>query len=348
MQKPDHDTVNEFRRRHLQAIEGLFAQVLELCARAGLVKLGHVALDGTKIQANASKHKAMSYGRMEETRKRLRAQVRQWLEEAEAIDRAEDEEYGRGKRGDELPDWVKDKKARAEKIAEAKRALEAEARERAEAERKARDPEPPGGPGRPPPEPDEKPDPKAQRNFTDPESRILKTRDGYVQGYNAQAAVDAGSQVIVAREVVAQQNDADRLVPMVEQVRANTGRRPRELSADAGYLSEENLRALHRRGISAYVATGRQKHGAGSATGAAERRNGPWTRAMRTKLRRAGRRSRYRLRKQTAEPVFGQVKECRGFRRFLLRGLEKVRGEWNLACIAHNLLKLFGARAATA
>jgi hypothetical protein len=347
LQKPDHDTVNEFRRRHLKALEGLFGQVLGLCAKAGLVRLGHVALDGTKIQANASKHKAMSYGRMAETQKRLRAEVRRWMEEAEALDREEDERYGKGKRGDELPEWVKDKQLRAEKIAQAKRALEAEAKERAAAERDEPEQRPPSTPG--PKEADAKPDAKAQRNFTDPESRIQKTKDGYVQGYNAQAAVDADSQVIVAQEV-GTQGDAGRLVPMVDQIRENTGRLPDELSADAGYCSEGNLRALRRRRIQAYVATGRQRHGSSSATAHEGRRKGPWARAMRTKLRRAGHRSRYRLRKQTVEPVFGQMKECRGFRRFLLRGLEKVRGEWSLACVAHNLLKLFKAapRVATA
>jgi len=347
MQKPDHDTVNEFRRRHLAALQGLFPQVLYLCAKAGLVKLGHVALDGTKIQANASKHKAMSYGRMEETKRRLRAEVREWLEEAEATDREEDEKYGKGKRGDEMPDWVKDKKLRAQKIAEAKKALESEAKERAEAERKAQEPRRPTAPGRPPKEPDETPDPKAQRNFTDPESRILKTKDGYIQGYNAQAAVDADSQVIVAQEV-GTQSDVQRLMPMIDQVRENTGRLPDEVSADAGYCSEENLRAMRRRRLDAYIATGRQRHGTRSATANEGRRRGPWTSAMRTKLKRAGHRSRYRLRKQTVEPVFGQMKECRGFRRFLLRGLAKVRGEWSLACIAHNLLKLFKASPATA
>jgi transposase len=348
MQRPDHDTINEFRRRHLSALSALFCQVLELCEQAGLVKLGHVALDGTKIQANASKHRAMSYGRMEETQQRLRAEVAEWLKEAEAIDEEEDAKYGKGKRGDELPEWVKSKVLRHERIQAAKEALEAEAREKAEAERKARPPEASSTSGQPPTKPPGQPDDKAQRNFTDPESRVLKTRDGYVQGYNAQAAVDAESQVIVAREVGAQQNDVERLAPMVDQIRENTGRAPRELSADAGYLSEANLRGLHRRRICAYVATGRQKHGTASAAGRADRHKGPWACAMRTKLRRAGHRSRYRLRKQTVEPVFGQMKECRGFRRFLLRGLEKVRGEWSLACIAHNLLKLFGTRVAPA
>ena len=345
MQKPDHDTVNEFRRRHLKALEGLFAQVLDLCAKAGLVKLGHVALDGTKIQANASKHKAMSYGRMEGTRKRLRAEVRKWLEEAEAIDREEDARYGKDKRGDEMPDWVKDKKLRAEKIREAKKALEAEAKEKAEAERKAKEADPTV---RRRADVDGKVDPGAQRNFTDPQSRIQRTKDGYVQGYNAQAAVDADSQVIVARDVDAQQSDMHQLVPMLEQVRRNVGRLPKEISADANYCTEENLGAMRRRRVRAYIATGRLRHDPRATKATERRRRGVLALAMRTKLRRAGHRSRYRLRKQTVEPVFGQMKECRGFRRFLLRGLEKVRGEWNLACVAHNLLKLFKRSLATA
>jgi transposase len=345
MQTPDHDTVNEFRRRHLQALSGLFTQVLELCAQAGLVKLGHVALDGTKLQANASKHKAMSYGRMEETQKRLRAEVAKWLEEAEAVDREEDEKYGKDKRGDEMPDWVKDKKLRSEKIRQAKKALEAQAKERAEAERKAKEADPSV---RRRADPDGEVDPKAQRNFTDPESRILKTKDGFVQGYNAQAAVDADSQVIVAQDVDAQQSDMHHLEPMVEQIRQHTGRLPKEISADAGCCTEDNLRAMRRRRVRAYIATGRLKHDPAETAKTEPRRKGAWTLAMRTRLRRAGHRSRYRLRKQTVEPVFGQMKECRGFRRFLLRGLEKARAEWSLACVAHNLLKLFGASPATA
>src|SRR5262245_5682591 len=341
-QTPDFRTIAAFRRRHLAALRGLFVQVVDLCRRAGLVSLGHVALDGTKIQANASKHKAMSYERMKEQEKRLKVEVQAWLDRAESADRLEDREFGEERRGDELPDWVKDRQKRREKIREAKAALEAEAREAAEKEKapSASGPRPKAAPA--------KPEPKAQRNFTDPESRILKTKDGYVQGYNAQAAVDAKSQVIVAQDVVARQNDESSLVPAIEQVRANTGRYPDEVSADAGYCSEENLAALRRRRVRGYVATGRQRHGSASPTSKDERSNRPLTRAMRARLRRGGHRSRYRLRKQTAEPVFGQIKHARGFRQFLMRGLEKVRGEWSLVAAAHNLLKLFGARTASA
>jgi hypothetical protein len=244
-----------------------------------------------------------------------------------------------------MPDWVKDKKLRSEKIRQAKKALEAQAKERAEAERKAKEADPSV---RRRADPDGEVDPKAQRNFTDPESRILKTKDGFVQGYNAQAAVDADSQVIVAQDVDAQQSDMHHLEPMVEQIRQHTGRLPKEISADAGCCTEDNLRAMRRRRVRAYIATGRLKHDPAETAKTEPRRKGAWTLAMRTRLRRAGHRSRYRLRKQTVEPVFGQMKECRGFRRFLLRGLEKARAEWSLACVAHNLLKLFGASPATA
>ena len=344
-EQPDFRTICTFRRRHLKALEGLFPQVLGLCAKAGLVRMGHVSLDGTKVKANASKHKAMSYGRMEEKERQLKADVRGWLAQAEAQDREDDDEFGTDKRGDELPEWVKSKEARRAKIREAKAALEAEAKERAAAEREEqaqREERPPEQGGRRATPPSEAPPPQAQRNFTDPQSRILKTKDGYVQGYNAQAAVDADSQVIVACEVVAQQNDHDRLEPMLDQIRRHTGRRPQELSADAGYCSEANLAALERRRIRGYVATGKQRHGAASATSSEWKQQSRRMRAMRARLKRGGWRSRYRLRKQTPEPVFGQIKQARGFRQFLLRGLERVRGEWSLVATAHNLLKLFG------
>jgi hypothetical protein len=184
--------------------------------------------------------------------------------------------------------------------------------------------------------PSNEPDPKAQKNFTDPESRIMKTKDGYIQGYNAQAAVDGKAQIIVAQTLAAGTSDQDQLVPLVDGIEANLGRKPREASADAGYLSEANLAALSARGIGAYIATGRAKRPAQSKRTFA----GPLTTAMQEKLKRAGWRSRYRLRKQIVEPVFGQIKQARGFRQFLLRGLEKVRAEWAIICIAHNLTKL--------
>lgn len=321
LQRPDFRTVSDFRKRHLKALKALFKQVLGLCREAGLVKLGHVSLDGTKVKANASKHSAMSYARMKETEPALRAEVEGWLSRAEAEDAEEDERYGKDRRGDELPEWVRNKEKRLEKMREAMEALEEEHRDD-----------------------EEGPPAKAQRNFTDPESRIMKTADGFQQAYNCQAAVDAESQVIVAEEVTQAGTDVHQLVPMVDEVKENTGSKPREFSADAGYCSEENLKALKRRRISGYVATGRQKHGEASATSRGRGQEGTHLRAMWVKLRRAGRRSRYRLRKQVVEPVFGQIKYARGFRQFLLRGLEKVRGEWSLVCTAHNLLKLAAAR----
>lgn len=344
MQRPDHDTINEFRRRHGEALEGLFAQVVRLCAEAGLVSLGHVSLDGTKIKANASKHKAMSYDRMKKSEKDLRAEIHKYFEESAAIDEAEDAELGKGRRGDEQPAWVKNKKERLTRIRAARLALEKEAKEKAQAEAKKQAERSPSTPGakRAPPSPT--PEGTAQRNFTDPESKVMRTKGTFEQSYNAHAAVDADHQVIVACEVTNQQNDGATLVPMLEQVKENCGKKPHEVSADAGYCWESNLWALKKARIRGYVATGRQAHGSPSAT--KSRAAAPLLREMRARLRRGGHRSRYRLRKVTVEPVFGQIKECRGLRQFLLRGLAKVRTEWSLACTAHNLLKLLGARPA--
>jgi transposase len=335
MQKPDFRTISDFRKRHLSALGGLFGQVLVLCQKAGLVKLGHVALDGTKVKANASKHKAMSYGRMKKDAARLAAEVEQWFKEAEATDRAEDKKYGAERRGDELPEWVANKQQRLEKMQEAMKALKAEAKAGA-AKPKTRDGD--DGPKRGQPAPPV-PSDKAQRNFTDPDSRIMKTKDGFIQGYNAQAAVDADSQVIVAEAVTQAANDKQQLAPLVAQIKENTGRQARELSADSGYCSEENLKELNQRHIEGYIATGRQRHGEASATGNRQVTPGTRTHAMAVKLKRAGHRSRYRLRKQTVEPVFGQIKQARGFRQFLLRGMAKVVQEWRLICTAHNFLK---------
>lgn len=339
---PDFRTISEFRRRHLAALSALFVQVLKLCERAGLVKLGHVALDGTKIKANASKHKAMSYERMKKREVELQAEVDAWLKAAEAADAAEDEAFGADKRGDEMPDWVADKEARLAKIREAKAALEAEAKAQAAAEQAAReknnDDKP--RPGRKAAPPSDVPEPKAQRNFTDPESRILKTKDGYIQGYNAQVAVDAQAQIIVAHTLSNNSNDQAQLAPLLDGIKANLGSNPNEVSADAGYCSAANLRTVSRRRIKAYIATGRQNHGAKSATGRRPAQPGSLVARMSAKLRRAGHRSRYRLRKQVVEPVFGQIKQARGFRQFLLRGIDKVKAEWAMICSAHNLRKL--------
>jgi transposase len=342
MQRPDFRTISDFRKRHLAALGELFVQVLHLCRQAGLVKLGHVALDGTKIKANASKHKAMSYGRMNKAEAELEAIVSGWLRQAEAADFREDQEHGAEQSGEELPDWVQDKQRRLEKIREARARLEAEARAKAQASEKERDKGRPG-PGRPAKNGPGTPKDSAQSNFTDPESRIMKSHDGFIQGYNAQAAVDADSQVIVAQGLTNNASDAQQLRSIAAQIKQNIGRQAKELSADAGYFSEDNLKELKRRHINGYIATGRQKHG--EATAAAERKVklGTYAYAMWQKLRQGGHRSRYRLRKQTVEPVFGQIKQGRGFRQFLLRGIRKVSAEWSLICTAHNLLKLAAA-----
>ncbi len=340
MQRPDFRTISDFRKRHLAALGELFVQVLRLCQEAGLVKLGHVALDGTKVKANASKHKAMSYGRMKKAEAELEATVKGWLRQAEGIDAREDEEQGADMSAEELPDWVRDKQRRLDKIREARARLEAEARAQAAekgVEKKS------GGPGRPRKNEPGTPKDSAQSNFTDPESRIMKSHDGFIQGYNAQAAVDADSQVIVAQGLTNNASDAQQLAPMAAQIKQNTKRQAQEMSADAGYCSEDNLKELNRRHINGYIATGRQKHGEAEAAGARKKKLGAYAYAMWQKLRRGARRSRYRLRKQTVEPVFGQIKQGRGFRQFLLRGIRKVSAEWSLICTAHNLLKLAAA-----
>lgn len=324
MQRPDFRTINLFRQRHLKALGGLFQQVLRLCQKAGLVKLGHVALDGTRIQANASKLKSMTYKRMKKAETELAAEVQGWFEEAERIDREEDERYGADRRGDELPDWVADKQKRLEKIRQAKAELEAEAREKA-----AAGPDPNKTGHRP--KPTGVPEEKAQKNFTDPESRVMKGADGFIQGYNAQAAVDADHQVIVAEFVTNDGSDTHQMVPLLNQIRKNLGRQAREVSADSAYGATLNLKRLRQRRIRGYVATN-PKH-----------KNGQWVQQMRQRLSQGGHRSRYRLRKQTVEPVFGHIKFARGFRQFLLRGIEKVSGEWSLLCTAHNVLKLAAA-----
>lgn len=349
--RPDFRTIALFRQRHRAALRGLFRQVLRLCRRAGLVRLGHVALDGTKVRANASRHKAMSYERMLQREAELNAEVEAWLAEAEAVDAREDSEHGADRRGDELPDWVANKQQRLAKIRAAKAALEAEAAAAAEAHQAQPDtpgeepaearepagsaaPAPPAQPAAPPPAP------TAQRNFTDPESRIMKTPDGWQQSYNAQAAVDAESGVIVGAYVTNSGVDSGQLLPLLDEVAANLGEYPEQASADSGYCSEANLAGVAARRVDGYVAVGRQRHGAASATGDQPAREGPGRAAMRAKLAAGGWDSPYHLRKQTVEPVFGQIKAARGFRQFLTRGLGNVTAEWSLVCCAHNVLKL--------
>jgi hypothetical protein len=321
-----------------------------------------VALDGSKIQANASKHKAMSYERMKASEEQLQAQVDALLQGAEAVDAAEDERYGKGKRGDELPAELARREIRLAKIRAAKAALEAEAKEKAEAEKRAveaklaerRQQEANTGKkvgGREPQVPDPAqavPEARAQRNFTDPESRIMPDgshKGSFVQGYNAQVVVDAEAQVIVAVDVTQQSNDTQQLAPMLAQVEANVGVKPEVASADAGYWNPEQVEDERVQGIDLYVATGRQKHGAQEALAVADPTPPKEPQSLRVRMKQklegtAGH-AIYRMRKAIVEPVFGQIKERRRFRRFLLRGLEKVRAEWKLICLTHNLLKLF-------
>ena len=349
---PDHSRINEFRRVHLEALSGLFVQVLRLCQKAGLVKLGKVALDGTKMKANASKHKAMSYQRMGEEEKRLRGRVNELLAEAEKVDAMEDAEFGVGRRGDELPEELRRAETRLKRIREAKKALEAEARQQHEEATKAKDrDDPPPPPTETPlpkhkiPTTDEgKPTPKAQRNFTDPESRIMKTGDGYVQGYNCQAMVDAEHQVIVAQAVTNQPPDAEHLVPMLVQTVANCGAKPEKLLADAGYYSEANACEAEKWKVDPYIATGRQRRSEPPPQVLGRPpANLTNKQQMARKLATKDGAAVYARRKVIVEPVFGQTKEARGFRRFLLRGLAKVRHEWSLISLTHNILKLYVA-----
>jgi transposase len=351
---PDHTRISEFRRVHLKALAELFVQVLKLCQKAGLVKLGVVALDGTKVKANASKHKAMSYDRMQKEEQRLREKVAELLAAAEKVDAAEDAEYGTGRKGDELPEELQRAEDRLKKIREAKAALEAEAKQtKAEAQAAKDKDDPPPGPRemplpkhKVPTTDDGKPTDKAQRNFTDPDSRIMKTGDGYVQGYNCQAAVDAAHQIIVAQVVTNQPPDPEHLVPMLVETVDNCGATPEKLVADAGYFSENNVCESQKWGIDPYIATGRQRH---DQTPAPVRGRVPSDmtvkETMARKLATNAGKATYSRRKAIVEPVFGQIKEARGLRRFLLRGLQKARGEWSLITLTHNILKLHGAMA---
>ena len=354
-QHPDHDSIASFRQTHLAALAGLFTHVLRLCQQAGLVKLGHVALDGTKVLANASKHKAMSAGRMAEAERKLEQEVATLLAQAHQVDAAEDAQYGKGKRGDELPAELARRTSRLAKIREAQAALEAAAQAQAvaaaavtraklaERQRQAattgRKPT-----GRPPQEPDPtraKSAPKAQRNFTDPDSRIMKdgASQSFVQAYNAQAAVDGHAQVIVAAAVTQEANDKRQLVPVLTQVAANCGAAPVVASADSGYFSATAVMEPALAGIDLYIAVDRQQHGAAPAAPVSD--DGTVIGAMRAKVASGAGHAVYALRKTIVEPVFGQIKGPRGFRRFSFRGCSKVHAEWLLICLTHNLLKLF-------
>jgi transposase len=399
-QQPDHSRISEFRRRNLEALSGLFVQILRLCQEAGMVSLGLVALDGTKVQANASKHKAMSHERMLKAEAQLEKEIRELLRKAELLDAQEDGKYGKGKLGSDLPKELQRRQDRLEAISRARKALAAEAaaaaardrakqaaaaeaavadaeetvaeederqklrdkaaraQEKAEAAKdlaieKAQDAgiEPQGLDPQPADampyrglahRADGSPTAKAQRNFTDPESHIMKSDGDMLQGYNCQAVVDGDHQVIVAMGVSNQPPDVEHLVPMLERTITNTAQVPRTFIADAGYWSEDNAAACEKRGVDPHIATGRQAHGKqpppifGPVPKDLDAKG-----RMARKLRKKAGREIYAQRKTIVEPVFGQTKEVRGLRRFLLRGLVKVNGEWLLWGTTHNLNKLW-------
>jgi transposase len=326
--QPDFRTIADFRKIHLTALRGLFEQVLQMARDLGALRVGRVALDGSKMKANASKHKAMSYDRLPQKRRQLRAEVEQLLAQAEATDAAEDAEYGADRRGDELPAELQRRESRLARIREAKRALEARAKDAAAAAGQPAD--------------TAKPDPKAQYNFTDPASRIMKGPDGFVQAYNTQIAVN-DQQLIVGQAVTQETNDKRQLMPMITIMAAQSGLTPTHLLADAGYCSDQSLADIAATPIDAYISTRKQKHG--ERPGPCPRGPLPKTATrvdrMSRKLHRKAGAAVYAARKAIVEPVFGQIKQARGFRQFLLRGLEKVQGEWSLVCTTHNILKLY-------
>jgi transposase len=336
--EPDFRTISDFRKIHIDTLQNLFEQVLAMALECGAIKLGRVSLDGTKLKANASKHKAMSYVRMQEKQQQLKEEVKQLLDQAAAADEQEDRQYG-NKRGDELPEELQRRESRLAKIKQAKKVVEQRARDKAAEEGKSAEEAKRA-----------KPEDKDQYNFTDPESRIMKSGDGFVQGYNAQAAVEPELLLIVGQSVTEAANDKKQLKPMVELIEQQSGQRPSGILADSGYCSEENLEHLEspdrpERKIEGFIATGKQKHGEHRLPA----KRGPWPKGatkvdrMKRKLQTKVGKAVYAARKCVVEPVFGQIKQARGFRQFLLRGKKKVKGEWALLCLTHNILRLHAA-----
>ena len=333
--EPDFRTISDFRKIHIEALEKLFEQVLAMALECGSIHLGRVSLDGTKLKANASKHKAMSYGRMNEKQQQLKEEVKQLLEQAEAADQEEDRQYG-SQRGDELPEELRRRETRLTKIKEAKKVLQQRARDKAAAEGQSAQ--------------KVRPEDKDQYNFTDPESRIMKGADGIVQGYNAQAAVEPEFLLIVGQSVTEAANDKQQLVPMVELIEQQSGQRPEAVLADSGYCSEQNLEHLEsaeqpERRMEGFIATGKQKHGEHRLPAQRGRlpKGATKVERMKRKLQTKVGKAVYAARKCVVEPVFGQIKQARGFRQFLLRGKGKVKGEWALLCLTHNVLRLYAA-----
>ena len=355
---PNFRTISDFRKLHLPELQGLFVEVLKLCAQAGLVKVGLVSLDGAKVKANASRHKAMSYEYMQKEEQRLHKEIAELLAKAKSADEAEDALHGLDKRGDELPEELARRETRLARIQEAKKALETQALEAARAEEARRDTKDEerrqaGETPRKRKPVDTAPKPKAQYNFTDPESKIMKVSNkGFDQCGNAQAVANE-EQIIIAADVTPQANDKRQVVPMVEQSQENlqaagVDEKIGAFDADTGYFSEENVSYLEGERIDAHIATERLKHHEKIPLVPKGRPPEDLTAKQRVarKLRTKKGRETYAKRKGMIEPIFGQIKHARGFRQFLLRGMEKVRGEWSLVCMTHNLLKLFQSRQA--
>ena len=353
-QQPDFRSIARFRRRHLAAIEELFVPTVRVCATAGLVKLGRIAIDGTKLRANASRHKAMSYGRMVEQERQLQAeiaalrgQIAGLLAEAEQVDAAEDARFGAERRGDELPAELARRESRLVRLQAAQAALEAEAAERHTDSVSSRAEHPPSPPATPTSGGRRRrvtPAAQAQRNFTDPDSKIMRTADkAFHQGYNGQAAVDANCQVIVAADLSNQAADAPYLPVLLGQVSANAGRPPRQTLADAGYYSEDNVSRIRGAGSEPLIATGRLKHTDPVPPAPRGRipKGATVKQRMARQLRTQRGRAAYARRKTIVEPVFGQIRTVQQGGQLLLRGLHAARAEWLLHCACHNLLKLF-------
>jgi transposase len=360
---PDFRTISDFRKIHLAAFRLLFLEVLRLAGEMGMVKLGNLSTDGTKMGANASRHKAMSYGYMNKEINRLEAEIEQLLKQAEQLDAEQDAALG-SLRGDELPNELRRREDRLAKIQEAKARLEAEARAKAEEEQRRRDEEQAKREaegrqrrGKEPAPIDSTPEEKAQTNFTDSEAKIMKqSNKGFDYSYNAQAVVDGAEQIIVAAEVINAANDKQQAVPMAQAALDNLNaagieRRmgadgtpvPIPNTADTGYFSKEAVQGLEKLGMDPYLATGRQKHHEPAVESAAATPSAEASvkEKMQQKLRSATGKALYAARKQIVEPVFGMIKSARGIRKFLLRGLEKVSAEWQLICLTHNLLKIW-------
>ena len=336
---PSHRTICDFRVRHLPELTELFIQVVQLAKEIGLVKLGTMALDGTKIKANASKHKAMSYGRMKEQEQKLKQEIEALFKRAQTTDAEEDARLGVDQADEQLPLELRRREQRLAKIEAAKARLEAR---QAQSDRdRGRNPDDQqrggDGAGRPFKHPFGVPDDKAQDNFTDPQSRIMKMGGSFEQCYNAQAAVDGQSQIIIANGLTNNAADNEQLLPMIEAVNRNAGKLPERVLADSGYRSERGFAALEQRGVEALVALGRE----GMDRKALDPQRYPATARMAERLASKEGQAHYRRRKVIPEPVFGWVKHVMGFRQFSLRGLSKVTGEWNLVCLAVNVRRMW-------